>query len=450
MLSNCLNIITVLFLSNIAFAQVGINTTDPKGILDLNSTTLGVVYPTVALTATDDPSPVVNPQGGAIVAGTVVYNTATTTTGLVTDVKPGIYVWDDDPVNPKWIVHYKKRQSELFNQTSVLRTEADFAGGWQDVPGLEPGTNTFIAKYTGLYRIEVKANFAGGKTETNGSIFVSQNRGLFRFLLNGTPYNFETTAFSAYSSYIGGGTHFEGIWKESSETNYVTLTAGQTYNFSLSFDAYDAPGFVGNGSTYTPQSSVDLINEDFEDVAGVPYTVVQNFTPDPQCPTQGWVATTTSPCGGCSGKTLNIQAGNTSNCQQDATARIAFTPTVNRVDISFDYSFDQQNGGPDIDSFRAYLWDEVLGVKVGGVDLVYLLDVDELPGTSYNGSIPVVATNAHSLRFEYYNARKGLYASVDNVVISELSGATGTPVDDGHGYVGNEIDCQIEFTYIGE
>ena len=187
-----------------SLAQVGINTTDPKGIVDFNSTTLGVVYPNVALLTTDNPLPVVNPQGGTIVPGTVVYNTNTTNNGSVTDVYPGIYTWDGS----EWVVHYKKRQSELHDQTAVLRTEANFGGGWQDVPGLGiSDTKTFTAKYSGLYRIEVKSNFAGGKTETNSSIFVSMAKGQFRFLFGGTPYTFETTAFSAYSSYINSGTH---------------------------------------------------------------------------------------------------------------------------------------------------------------------------------------------------------------------------------------------------
>lgn len=121
----CLILFTILFISNIAFAQVGINTKDPKGVLDFNSTTLGVVYPNVALIAANDPTPVVNPQGGTIVAGTVIYNTNTTFTGTTNDVYPGIYVWDGS----KWVVHYKKRQAELHNQTSLLRTESNFAGG---------------------------------------------------------------------------------------------------------------------------------------------------------------------------------------------------------------------------------------------------------------------------------------------------------------------------------
>ena len=89
-----LNLFTLLLLSSITIAQVGINTTDPKGILDFNSTTLGVVYPNVALLAADNPTPVVNPQGGALAAGTVVYNTNTTQTGAVTDVFPDIAEMD--------------------------------------------------------------------------------------------------------------------------------------------------------------------------------------------------------------------------------------------------------------------------------------------------------------------------------------------------------------------
>jgi len=435
-----LNLFTLLLLSSITIAQVGINTTDPKGILDFNSTTLGVVYPNVALLAADNPTPVVNPQGGALAAGTVVYNTNTTQTGAVTDVFPGIYVWDGS----KWIVHYKKRQSELHNQTAVLRTEANFLGDWQDIPGLGVSdTKTFTAKYSGLYRMEVKAYFAGGRSETNNSIFVSQASGQFRFLFNGIPNNFETSAFSAYSSYIASGTHYEGIWKESNVTDYVKLIAGQTYPFSLCFDAYDAPGFIGNGSTTTGggPTLVDLINENFEG----PYTLVQSHTPDAQCPTDGWLVSNNDSCAGCVGSWLNIRAGNNSNCQQDATTLMSFTPATANVDISFDYRFNHRNGGSNYDSFRAYIHD---GTSQVGADLVF--DEDVNTNTSYSGSITVAPSVAHTLRFEYINVDRGNWATVDNVVVSELSGPPSPPSITGRGYVGNEVDCQIEFTYIGE
>lgn len=434
------NLVALLFISSLAFAQVGINTTDPKGVIDFNSTNLGVVYPNVALLGTNDATTVVNPQGGAIVAGTVVYNTNTTSTGLITDIYPGIYVWN----GTEWVVHYKKRQSRLFNQTALLRTESNFAGGYQDVPGLGiSDVKTFTAKYSGLYRIEVKTNFAGGKTGTNSSIFVSQATGMFRFLFGGTPYTFETKAFSAFSSYINSGTSYEGIWKESYETNYVTLSAGTTYPFSLSFDAYDAPGFIGNGAT-TPvggPTSVYLINQNFNS-----YSVVQSQIPvggDSDCTTPataGWIVAA-GPCSGCSGNTLYINSDK-SNCGQNATARMNFTPTVTSVNIKFDYRFSQKTMVAD--SFRVYLHDGTARVGANLVDLVNTSD-----NTSYNGNRTVVAGTTYTLRFEYINASQANFASVDNLVISELSGP---PVmsGEGRGYVGKEVDCQIEFTYIGE
>lgn len=435
-LSYSLNLFILLFISSFAFAQVGINTTNPKGVLDFNSTTLGVVYPNVALVATDDPTQVVNPQGGTIVAGTVVYNTNTTTTGATTDVFPGIYVWN----GMEWIVHYKKRQSELFNQSSLLRTEA--VGGWQDIPGLGTGSS-FTAKYSGLYRIEVKTNFAGGRTETNNTTFVSIASGQFRFQFDGTPYTYETSAISAYSSYINSGTHFEGIWKETYETNYVSLIAGQNYPFSLDFDASDALGFIGNGSTTTAPTEVVLIDEEFEAYAD---PVPQDFTADAQCPTQGWETSTLRNCAPCLGKWLYIDA-NSNNCAQDATAYISFTPLTNSVDINFDYLFRERKGTED--SFRVYIDD-------GTTELVELFLINDTSNThvehndSYIGSVTVVANTPYFLRFEYINIgpRSGT-VSVDNVLITELSGPVVT-VDEGRGYVGNQMNCQIEFTYIGE
>lgn len=435
-LSYSLHLFTIVCISSIAFSQVGINTTDPKGILDINSTTLGVVYPNVSLSGTDDATTVVNPQGGAIVAGTVVYNTNTTNTGAITDIYPGVYVWD----GTQWVVHYRKRQSELFDQTVVLRTQADAVGGYEDVPGLGIGdAKTFTAKYSGLYRIEVKTNFAGGRTETNGSIFTSMSSGQFRFLFDGTPYTFETSAFSAYSRYIGSGAHYEGIWKESYETTYVTLAAGQTYPFSLSFDAYDALGFIGNGSATAGPNLVDLISERFEN-----YTVVNTGTTTSQCgtnpATRRWVTSLNNPCSACSGRTLYINSDRNS-CIQSATARMGFTPSVASVDIRFDYKFSQKTGVTD--SFRVYIHDVVLGTRVGAY-LINLLNTNA--DTSYSGTVTLTPGRAYQLSFEYINAVRANYASVDNVVISELSGSP----DLGRGYVGNEVDCQIEFTYIGE
>ena len=74
-------------------AQVGIGNTTPEGALDITSTTNGFVPPRVALTDTSVEAPIVNPQGGSIPAGTIVWNTAT---GGVSpnNVAPGLYYWN--------------------------------------------------------------------------------------------------------------------------------------------------------------------------------------------------------------------------------------------------------------------------------------------------------------------------------------------------------------------
>lgn len=86
------------FLTN---AQVGIGTTTPAGALDLNPTVVtnyGFIAPRVALTSTIIEAPVLNPQGGAIPTGTIIYNTATA--GVApNNVGPGLYYWNGS----KWI-----------------------------------------------------------------------------------------------------------------------------------------------------------------------------------------------------------------------------------------------------------------------------------------------------------------------------------------------------------
>ena len=73
-------------------AQVGVGTTTPRGALDINSSTQGVVVPTVSLVDVITQT-AVNPQGGAIPAGTIVYNDATSGASP-NNVGPGLYFWN--------------------------------------------------------------------------------------------------------------------------------------------------------------------------------------------------------------------------------------------------------------------------------------------------------------------------------------------------------------------
>lgn len=75
------------------FAQVGINTTDPKAMLDIESEDSGILIPRVALTSTLIATPVVSPE-----LSELVYNTQTAGTAP-NDVSPGFYYWNGS----KWI-----------------------------------------------------------------------------------------------------------------------------------------------------------------------------------------------------------------------------------------------------------------------------------------------------------------------------------------------------------
>lgn len=74
-------------------AQVGVGTTAPEGELDVVSSRHGVVFPRIPLISRNVSPPVLNPQGGLLAIGTLVYNTATNGPSPY-QVSPGYYFWD--------------------------------------------------------------------------------------------------------------------------------------------------------------------------------------------------------------------------------------------------------------------------------------------------------------------------------------------------------------------
>lgn len=84
---------SLLLISLQSVAQVGINTTNPKATLDVESTNSGILIPRVALSATNTAAPIVTPE-----VSELIYNTATAGT-VPNNVIPGFYYWNGS----KWI-----------------------------------------------------------------------------------------------------------------------------------------------------------------------------------------------------------------------------------------------------------------------------------------------------------------------------------------------------------
>lgn len=256
-------------------AQVGVGTTKPEGALHLKSTTQGLVIPQIALIAKNSENPVINPNGGNLVEGTIVYNTSKTKLSD-NNVYPGVYAWSGTGWNPQFIMEeYKKYTQTGGCQRTTIRESythprPDFA---DNITGLT--NQIFKPKYSGTYRIEIKTNFAAGKILdfTNlDAISLATSEGAFFFTLTGTgvsivpslgSYDYTegwmyTHSYSAQSeiesptileSYLVP--HFESV------VHYVHLLADENYTFNLSnciITGHDY--FVNNGDTGEGQGHI--------------------------------------------------------------------------------------------------------------------------------------------------------------------------------------------------
>ncbi len=121
----------LLLFSLFTQAQVGVNTTVPNAMLDVSSTNNGVLIPRVALTSIVDNTTVVNPQGGALVTSTVVYNT--TAAGVApNNVLPGFYYWN--AALARWIPIGGTHDWSLNGNTGITSPPAPVTYGVSTIP----------------------------------------------------------------------------------------------------------------------------------------------------------------------------------------------------------------------------------------------------------------------------------------------------------------------------
>ncbi|NND62104.1 MAG: hypothetical protein HKN48_02800 [Flavobacteriaceae bacterium] len=252
-----------------SFGQIGIGTTTPQGALDMGSSSLGLVYPRVALTSAVSQSPVINPNGGALEIGTTVYNTATTTSGA-NDVHPGIYSWD----GTRWLTQYYKKEYQKFEQTGgCQRTtirESNSNPNPSDADNVAGLTNqTFTPTFSGTYRVEVRTNLGAGRIQdftsgTESEISLATMEGAFFFTMSGTGVDIDPT--SSLYDYTEGWSYTHSYSSENdiespAVESYIVphhgtllyhlyLLAGNTYTFNVSNCMYTGHAyFIGNGDT---------------------------------------------------------------------------------------------------------------------------------------------------------------------------------------------------------
>lgn len=217
----------LLFFNGILTAQVGIGTASPRGALEINSSTTGFLLPRVALTATNVAAPVVNPQGGALVAGTSVWNTATT--GGTYSVVPGVYFWD----GTSWISQFQRKYNLSFVQNANL-TCATTASSYTNIPNLT--AKSFVAPYNGTYQI-ILHGYLGGTTVDDTDAKLGFVEGSFRLTVNGTNTDSYTyaTSFFKDGGFWGSNTDIYELFNQTTIIYNVQLTVGQTCTLNASY-----------------------------------------------------------------------------------------------------------------------------------------------------------------------------------------------------------------------
>lgn len=246
--------ILAFFISMLSFAQIGINTIAPNGMLDVNSATNGFLIPRVALGANNVAAPVLNPQGGALTVSTMVYNTASVPG--VNGVSPGYYYWDGG----LWVsfTGNNSRDWSLNGNTSTNDPNVPVTYGTSTIGTTESflGTtdaNDIVFGTNNIERVRVK--------QTNGNFGIGTANPLYRFhATNATAGAVTTYSDNTFTGTADGvglygrsvnnpgygyGGYLEGTYMGVRVSNAATTYTGGTFG-----GYYTSSGTTGVGSRY--------------------------------------------------------------------------------------------------------------------------------------------------------------------------------------------------------
>jgi hypothetical protein len=276
-----------IFISVISYAQIGINTLTPNGMLDVNSTTNGFLIPRVALTANNVAAPVVNPQGGALTTSTLVYNT--NPVAGVNGLSVGYHYWDGlnwisftGSNSRDWSLNGNSSTNDpaipgTYGTSTITATE-NFLGT-TDANDIVFGTNNIermrlkqTSGFAGfgtanpLYRVHVASPTAGAVTSyaENSYIGNADGVGLYGRALNNPGYGYGGSFDGAYmgvrtnnpgGAYAGGafGGYFTSSGTAGTRYGVYGYANGAPYNYGGYFEALGGTNnyglVVANGNT---------------------------------------------------------------------------------------------------------------------------------------------------------------------------------------------------------
>ena len=266
-----------LYFTNSSLAQVGINTTEPQGALHLNSFTSGLVYPRVSLSNSISEAPVINPNAPNLVAGTIVYNTNSTSNGS-NDVYPGIYAWDGSEWTPQFPMEDYKRFEQtpaegtpgpgetICQRTDIKNDESEF----DNIDGLT--SQVFTPKYSGRYKIKVSMSYGAGELDNffdGDDISLATSEGNFYFecvgpgvsiVPNPSGYSYDykkgwvyAHSYSVFNERRDPDNSYSNNMMHSSIVYYKNFRAGQNYTFNLAVSILELSSneFVNGGDSGT-------------------------------------------------------------------------------------------------------------------------------------------------------------------------------------------------------
>lgn len=181
-------IILLLLLSPfMALSQVGVNTTNPNAMMDITSTDAGLLIPRVALLSAIDNTTVVNPQGGALVTSTLVYNT--TPSGVSPDnVVAGFYYWNGS----RWVAVGSDGRDWTTIGNSGTNPTNNFIGTTDDVDFRIRTNNALRFNFTNNGRLRAYDN--GLIAQPTYSWMGDEDTGMWRPAAN--TLDFSTTGIS--------------------------------------------------------------------------------------------------------------------------------------------------------------------------------------------------------------------------------------------------------------